>query len=159
MAIEVMDRHASDNRYLHRDFHISCDLGIAYIGSRYGEKGVREYLIQYTDAYLSPLADSMSVSGLKPFADYLKRIYEAEEASSAIHMDLTENELIVTTDSSPAVTAMKKAGYEQSAWNKLTAPVIYGRLAEKSGFLFEMQYYDESTGASHFRLFRKAGPK
>ena len=159
MAMEVMDRHASDNRYLHRDFHISCDIGIAYIGSRYGEKGVREYLIQYTDAYFSSLVTGMTASGLKPFADYLKRIYEAEEASSVLHMDLTENELSVTTDSSPAVTAMKKAGYEQSVWNRLTAPVIYKRLAEKSGFLFEMQYYDESTGASHFRLYRKAGLK
>lgn len=159
MVKEVMDRHASDNKYLHKDFHVSCDIGIAYIGKSYGEKGVREYLTQYTDAYFSPLIKKMSASGLEPFADYLKNIYETEEASSVLHMVLTENELSVATDSSPAVTAMKEAGYEQSIWNKLTASVIYGRLAEKSGFLFEMQDYDESAGAAHFRLYRKAGSK
>ena len=42
--LHVMDRRAADNKYLHRDFHISNDLGAAYIAEKYGPEGVDEYL-------------------------------------------------------------------------------------------------------------------
>ena len=41
MAKRVMDRRAADNKYLHRDFHVSGDLGIQYVGERYGDNGVK----------------------------------------------------------------------------------------------------------------------
>jgi hypothetical protein len=37
MAKLVMDRRAVDNKYLHRDFFISTDTGLRYLGSRYGD--------------------------------------------------------------------------------------------------------------------------
>ena len=31
-----MERKASDNKYLHKDFHVTLDLGITYIGEHFG---------------------------------------------------------------------------------------------------------------------------
>jgi len=42
MPKEVMRRQASDNRYLHRDFHGAMSLALEYLRIRYGEDAVRE---------------------------------------------------------------------------------------------------------------------
>ena len=41
MAKEVMRRQASDNPYLHRDFHGALSAGIEYLDRHYGEDAVR----------------------------------------------------------------------------------------------------------------------
>ena len=56
MAKQVMDRKASDNKYLHKDFHVTLDIGIDYIGKHYGEDAVKEYLIRFADAYYRPMS-------------------------------------------------------------------------------------------------------
>jgi hypothetical protein len=45
---EVMDRRAGDNEYFHRDFHSSTNRGIRYLGEKYGETYIVDYLTQYT---------------------------------------------------------------------------------------------------------------
>ena len=44
----IMDRRAKDNEYFHPDFHSSMNMGIHYLGEKYGECAVREYLMRYT---------------------------------------------------------------------------------------------------------------
>jgi len=46
-----IDRKASDNKYLHRDFHVSADNGITYVGKKYGDEAVKEYLTQYAKSF------------------------------------------------------------------------------------------------------------
>ena len=51
----VMERKASDNKYLHRDFHISADNGIEYVGKKYGDEGVKEFLSDFARSYFQLL--------------------------------------------------------------------------------------------------------
>ena len=49
-----MRRTASDNVYLHKDFHGALSAGIEYLHQRYGEDAVREYLRRFTLAFHAP---------------------------------------------------------------------------------------------------------
>ena len=76
MAYEHLkiDRKASDNKYLHRDFHVSADIGIAYVGRYYGDNGVKEYLTDFTKSYYQKLVEEIKEFGLIALEKYLKKI-------------------------------------------------------------------------------------
>lgn len=59
--IKTMDRRASDNKYLHRDFHVSCDIGLNYIAEKYGKEAVKEYIYQFVDNYHSILSEKLKM--------------------------------------------------------------------------------------------------
>lgn len=152
MAPKVMKRSALDNKYLHRDFHVSCDIGIGYVGERYGDEGVRDYLNQYADHFLSPLAEAVRREGLAPLARYLRELYETEEAADQLRLDQRDGALHVRVLACPAVTFMKSTGHTPSRWYRETTGTLYARLAKNAGLRFTLESYDEATGAAAFRF-------
>ncbi|MDD4544145.1 MAG: hypothetical protein PHY13_10290, partial [Clostridia bacterium] len=70
----VMERKMCDNTYLHKDFHVSMDIALAYIDKRYKKEGVTEYLNRFTDSYHKDLINKISQEGLSPFKTYLENI-------------------------------------------------------------------------------------
>ena len=44
MVKQVIERKASDNEYLHKDFHCALSVGIEYLEQNYDEDAVRRYL-------------------------------------------------------------------------------------------------------------------
>ena len=112
----IMDIRAEDNKYLHKDFHITGDNGLLYVGEKFGDNGVREYLYQFTKAFYVPLFEAYKKEGLKALLDHQKNLYEQEEMPEVFHAELTDDELTITIDKCPAVTFMKSRGYTPSAW-------------------------------------------
>lgn len=157
MAVKTIVRTAQDNKYLHRDFHISCDVGINYIGKRYGTQGVQDYICQYVDAYLAPLADSVRNGGLEPLAEYFRELYESEEAEEQLEMSLSADSLEVRILSCPAIIHMKKSGHMPSPWYVETTGTLYRRLAENAGLSFVLNDYHSDSGATSFRFEKEAG--
>ncbi len=39
MAKLFIERKAGENKYLHRDFFVSGDIGISFVGENYGDEG------------------------------------------------------------------------------------------------------------------------
>ena len=107
MAKEVMERRASDNKYLHKDFHNLMNLGIEYIREKYGEDSVREYLARFAKAYYAPLKSALLKKGLIAVKEHYEKIYETEEALDFVSMSLSEDELIINVEKCPAVTHEK----------------------------------------------------
>ena len=66
-----IERKASDNKYLHKDFHISADIGITYVGENYGDRAVKDYLTQYTKSFYKLLAEDVNKNGLKSLEENL----------------------------------------------------------------------------------------
>ncbi|MGI6336840.1 MAG: hypothetical protein ACOXZM_07260 [Eubacteriales bacterium] len=155
MALLVMDRKASDNKYLHLDFHSSVDNGLRYVGEHYGEKGVRELLRRYTLAYHKPRLEDIRRRGLTAIAEYLKDIYEKEDASDALRYTLTDACLTVETAYHPGVRYMRSVGETPSEWGPLTMQVVYGIFAEAAGCAFSLRSYEEQTGAAKFSFAKK----
>ena len=69
MPKEVMRRSASDNAYLHKDFHGALSAGIEYVYQKYGAEAVRKYLRQFASSFYTPLKADVQRRGLVAFKD------------------------------------------------------------------------------------------
>jgi len=78
MARQVMRRRASDNVYLHRDFHGALSAAIQYLEDRFGEEAVRQYLRAFAGAYYAPLKEALRSRGLVALEEHFRKVYEAE---------------------------------------------------------------------------------
>lgn len=159
MSKQVMTRRASDNKYLHRDFHVSADIGLEYVGRQYGDKGVEEYLTVFTVEYYKPLIENCKKIGIKAIEEWLRETYKKEEAEEAIEIISNENEISVKVKYCPAIEFMKKSGHVPSKWFKQTTILVNRVIAEQSGLIFEMGQYDELTGKADFIFKRFIGEK
>ena len=155
MAKEVMERKASDNKYLHKDFHNIMNLGIKYIHEKYSEESVREYLVQFALAYYAPLKRSIIDKGLIAVKEHYEKIYAAEEASEAISFFYTEDELMINVDKCPAVTHMQNSNISPSELYHELTKTVNETICENTPFSYELIAYDSETGASTERFYRK----
>ena len=155
MTIHVMDRRASDNKYLHRDFHISADIGIAYVGEKYGDNGVKEYLRKFASAYYAPLIGDIKKRGLIALKEHIEKIYEAEEYSEHVKFELTDDRLIVDVDSCPGVTHMKKKGHTPSKWYIEATRTVNETIADLADISFELLSYDEENGKAKYQFYTR----
>jgi len=155
MPIIKMERKAADNEYLHKDFHISGDIGIAYIGNMYGDAAVKDYIAQYAAAYYPPLIEKIKEEGLKALQEYFINIFGIEKYSAFIKTELSENGLTVEIERCPAVEYMKSQNHTPSKWYRETTLTLYKVLAELAGYVFVPGYYEESNGKAKFSFVKK----
>lgn len=151
----IMDRKASDNEYFHRDFHSSMNMGIHYVGENYGMAAVREYLTQYTENVYKAVIADMEVRGLKALEDKIRDTYEKEKTPEVLATVLEDDTLKVTVSECPAVKHLHATGREVSPWYRYTTEVVMEVLAQKGGYAFTMEAYDEETGAASYRFEKK----
>ena len=149
-----IERKAADNKYLHRDFFVTGDIGIAYVGETYGDEAVKEYLEQYAKSYYSLLIKEVEKQGLQAIKDYFANVYKKEEWSQYLCMEITSNMLTVTVEKCPAVMYMKSIGHTPSKWYKETVYTVYKTLANMCGLAFKVEYYDEKDGSTKF-IFKR----
>ena len=150
-----IERKSGDNKYLHRDFFVSGDIGITYVGKHYGDEGVKEYLRGYARSFYQPLAASVIKEGFKALQDYFTDIFRKEEMPEVLHTSLSDNALGIKIDKCPAVTFMRKSGHTPSEWYKETTYTVYGELAAMCGLDFEVKYYNEEDGSTEFTFLRR----
>jgi len=151
---EIMDRNASDNEYFHKDFHSSMNMGIEYLGSRYGLEEVREYLYRYTENVYNSTLEDIKLHGLDAIADRIRDTYINEKASDAVEVSVTNDALRVKVKYCPAVKHLCATGRDVSKWYRYTTEMVMERLAQAGDYRFDMSYYDEQTGAAEYS-FRK----
>ena len=146
----IMDRKAADNEYFHPDFHSSMNMGIHYLGERYGMESVREYLLRYTKNVYGPVFADMETRGLAAIADKLRDTYLKEKCADALTQTLTDKGLFVEVAYCPAVKHLKATGRKLSPWYRYTTEVVMEALAAAGGYTFKMDSYDEQTGAARY---------
>lgn len=154
MAKRVLDVKAGDNKYLHRDFHMSGDIGVAYVGEKYGDAGVRDYLRTFAQAHYAPLARDFAAQGLIALERQIRSTYEAEEMPEVCHTSINGDELLVAIDRCPAISYFRSVGHTPSRWYIELTRTVNEAIAEMCGIGFELLSYDEATGAAKYRYFR-----
>ncbi len=152
MPRDVMERRASDNEYLHMDFHGALSNALIYLEERFGEDAVREYLHRFARAYYAPLREELAARGLPAIADRLRRVYAAE--GGEVRLDLRDDELLVGVSACPAVTHMRAQGYRVSPLWRETIRCTNEAICEGSPWRYELLEYRDETGASRGRFFR-----
>jgi len=154
MAREVMRRKASDNVYLHKDFHGGLSGGIEYIDRHYGADAVREYLRQFASAFYAPLTAEINGRGLAAMKERIEHVYRTEQA--AVTTRLSPDELLVEVPACPAVTHMRSHGYPVARLWSETSRTMYETICAGTPFAVEMLEYDDATGRSRVRFYRRS---
>lgn len=155
MAILRMERKASDNEYFHRDFHISADCGLRYLGERFGDEAVIAYLTEFAKTYYRPLTAKAEISGLAALKEHIEAVYKTEKAEDAVKCTLTDTELRVEVSYCPAVRYMRASGCEPSKWYVELTNTVSKTIADSLSMRFEMLYYDDESGAALYRFIRE----
>ncbi len=154
MSKEVMRRTASDNEYLHKDFHCALNTGLEYLLEHHGRESVQKYLHQFTRIFYAPLVTEIKGRGLIALKEYLERIYGIEDGEIAI--TLSNDELILDVRKNPAVIHMQEHGCPVSSMFFETDRTVYAALCEETPFDYEMLTYSKQTGQGTHRFFRRA---
>lgn len=153
--MEVMTRKASDNKYLHRDFHNLLNLGLEYLRAEYGEQAVLDYLRQFTNSYYAPLKRQLLTKGLEAIARRHRQVFEAEEAEDLLEIRLMEEELLVRVIRSPAVEHLLHSRLTPSPMQVETLRTVHTELCRDTPYAYELLSYEPSTGASLERFYKR----
>ena len=153
MPKEIIDVKASDNEYLHKDFHGALSVGIEYIDKTYGPDAVIDYLKQFTRAFYKPLIEDIKNRGLDAIKEHYEKTYSIE--GSEVFFESGTNELIMRVPSCPAVMHMKTNGYRVADKFIETMRTVNETLCEDTAYSAELLEYDESTGRSVTRFFKR----
>ena len=151
---EIMDRKAAQNEYFHRDFHISMNKGIQYLGDTYGEDEVKAYLRRYTLRVHAALIERIKKEGLAPLEGMIRQTYRLEKAEDVLQTELTDGRLTVCVSECPAVTHLRRKNIEPARQFSMTTTEVMKTLALESGLSFVMDDYNAQTGAVHYHFSR-----
>lgn len=153
MTKEVMSRTASDNEYMHRDFHGALSTGIQYLEDTYGPDAVIQWLRQVTDALYNPLRRDLTSRGLVAIREYMEEVYSEE--GGCVEFERSDGELLVHIEQCPALTHIREHGYPVADMWVETTRTVYDRLVEGTAFGFELLQFDDQTGESRLRFYRR----
>ncbi len=153
MPKEVMRRQASDNEYLHKDFHGALSVGLDYLEKNFGEESVTEFLYQFARSFYAPLTDTTRDRGLAALEAHFRQIYSAEGA--AFEITASEDELTLRVEACPAVAHMRANNYPVARLWRETDETVDRAIVEGTEFDAETLEYDETTGRSVRRFFRR----
>jgi len=154
---EVMDRRAADNEYFHKDFHSSMNMGIHYLGEKFGIEGVNAYLTRYTNNVYKTVINDIKEHGLKALENKILDTYTKEKALDAVETNLSvdASELKVSIKYCPAIKHLKATGREVSKWYRYTTEVVMETISETVDYKFIMKSYDEETGAASYCFIKR----
>lgn len=153
MSKQVITRRASDNEYLHKDFHGALSVGLEYLDEHYGEEAVRDYLRQFARSYYAPLSQRLLEDGLAVLEEHFAAVYRTEGVSPRIAR--TPDELFIEIDACPAVMHMREHNYSVSRLFHETTRTVNEAICEGTPFAAELLDYDDRTGRSIQHFFRR----
>ncbi len=153
MAKEVMTRTASQNTYLHKDFHGDLSVGLIYVQEHFGDDAVREYLRDFASAFYTPLIASIRERGLIALKEHFEQIYNLEGGNASFKY--TNDELVIDVKACPAVTHMREHNYPISPLFFETTRTVNETICDGTPFAFEMLSYDEQTGRHIEHFYRR----
>jgi len=148
-----MRRSASDNEYLHPDFHGALSAGIEYLHERYGEQAVREYLGQFARTFYAPLTEDLRRRGLVALEEHFRRIYDLE--GGCVRFARSEDELRIQVDACPAVAHMRDRDYPVARLFRETTETVNRAICQDTPFAAELLDYDEQPGRGVQRFYRR----
>ena len=152
MVKEIVRRKASDNEYLHKDFHGALSGGIEYLHKNYGEQAVRDYLRRFAMTFYVPLKESIKARGLIALKEHWENIYKIE--GGKIEIELSDNEMILKVSACPAVMHMRQHSYPVAELYHETTKTVNEAICEGTGFAAELLTYEAETGRSVQRFYR-----
>ncbi len=146
----VMHRNAADNEYFHMDFHSSLNNGIEYLGSKYGEEVLIDYLKTYTENVYKKVIEDIKARGIDAIADKIRDTYKTEKSENVLTLSKDGDTLTVQIEYCPAVKHLRDTGRTVTPWFKFSTSVVMSTLAKYANKTFTMEFYDDATGKAKY---------
>lgn len=154
---KIMRRSASDNKYLHKDFHQSMNLLMNYIYNNFGEAQLILYLKQYSEAYYKEIKPELKTGNIDILLKYFEDIYKKEEWP--VKIKSTQDFIEIEQDACPGITHIKSMGEEPCPCYKETYQTVYKTLCDDTPFEYILEFFDNKTGACKQIFKRKEAVK
>ncbi len=154
MPRDVIERRASDNQYMHKDFHGALSVGLDYIASQYGADAVREYLWDFGVSFFAPLKKDLAERGLAALQEHFSKVFDDESADFKIK--LGDDEMLIEVAACPAVMHMRENGYKVSPYFIETTRTVNEAICDGTPYAAELLEYDAETGKSVQRFYRRS---
>ncbi len=152
--VEILECNSKNLEYFHPDFHSSLNMGLAYVGDKFGEEVLVDYLTRYTKNVYAKVIAAAKTEGLAAIEANILGTYEKEKATDAVKTELSADGLTVTVSYCPAVKHLRKTGRDVTKWYSHSTTVVMSVLAEAAGYKFTMDSYNEATGAAQYRFHK-----
>ncbi len=151
---ETLSVCSSDSEYFHPDFHSSMNMGIDYIAKEHGVEHLQKYLATYTVNVYKPVIDNIkTVGAFDAIEQNIKNTYKLEKAEHILHIERSENSLVVTVDYCPAVKHLHNTGRDVSDWFEYSTKTVMQTLADIGNVNYEFISYDKKTGKAKYRFY------
>jgi hypothetical protein len=150
-------RKTSDNKYLHRDFHLSQNILMDYICRNFGEDALTGYLEQFAGAYFQPVKRKLQAGDLNVLLDYFTGLYQKE--GWPVKITSGENLLVIEQDACPGISHIRACGSQPCPGYRETYETIYKTLCRETPFEYFLEYFDDETGACRQMFIRKEEQK
>ena len=138
MSKKVIDRKASDNEYMHKDFHGALCYGIKYLDDNFGNDATEEYLQQVAKTYFAPLTEKLKAEGLKALEDHWQDIFTRENGKFDIRYE--DDKLILEVTQCPAITHLKENNMLYTDRHCLTTVIVNKTICQDAGYDCSCQY-------------------
>ncbi len=135
---KVLDRTASDNVYLHKDFHGAMCYAIKYLDDNFGPDAVTEYLQQVGTTVFSPLIEKIKKHGLSAMEEHLKSIFTNEGGDFTLAYE--DGTLVLKVCQCPAVAHLKKIDKWFTDRYCLSTVVVNETICREAGFTCSCDY-------------------
>ena len=150
---KIMTRKASDNKYFHKDFHISQNILMDHIYRNFGTNALISYLEQFTVAYHKPLNQKMKQGNIGALLNYFIGIYKKEEWP--VKITSGENYVEIEQDACPGISHITAKGGKPCPSYRETYHTIYKTLCKGTPFEYILKYFNDETGACKQLFLRK----
>jgi hypothetical protein len=158
MSVLRMERKASDNPYLHKDFHRALNWALIYLADRHGEAAVREYLQEFAGKYYAPLQTALRQEGLAALEHHFSWIYAIEGGDVRIDRQTDPDSLTITVRQCPAVAHIRAGGDRVSPLFHLTSEAVNEAICRNTPYQSSLIEYDPATGACRQCFTRRNQP-
>ena len=136
--IKVIDRKASDNEYMHKDFHGALCYAIKYLDDNYGHDATKEYLQQVARTYFVPLTEDLEAHGLKALEKHWQDIFSKEGGKCNISYE--DNKLVLEVTQCPAIAHLKENNMLYTDRHCMTTAVVNETLCQDAGYACSCEY-------------------
>lgn len=148
----VLDQKASDNNYLHRDFHGALAYALKYLEETYGPEAVTEYLQQVGETYFAPLSARLRAEGLPALENHFREVFEKE--NGVFSMSYQDELLVLEVHECPAIVHLKQTNQLFTARFCETTRVINETICRNAGYEASCEY--EPGKGRCIQKFRRA---
>jgi hypothetical protein len=136
--LHVLDQKASDNEYLHKDFHGALCYSIKYLDDNFGEEVTNAYLTQVGESVYLPLISRLKQNGLSALAEHWREIFTNEGGKFSLYFE--EGSLMLVVTDCPAIRHLKKSNQFFTTRFCETTVVVNQTICMKAGYNCSCDY-------------------